>query len=230
MKLYLLAVVFFIAALCAADAQAASFDCMKAATADEHAVCNDPRLSHLDDLLLKAYAQAKTAVEDEDEREDLTQYARDFIASRHTCGNDRGCILGNYVGILSDYSSHGADDVALDAITAPMVAGGHAPVSDKLPLTIGRCVTTTVTDISPRIDSFDSGTEMTFANDGQSVSYDREEALIHSRLKDKVVMCLISIPHNCPPGDDRGRSYLITNLRTKATWNLGDSQHMCGGQ
>jgi len=43
-------------------------------------------------------------------------------------------------------------------------------------------------------------------------------------------MCLISVPHNGRPGDDRGKSYLVVNLRTKATWNLGDSQHMCGGQ
>lgn len=225
MKLFWLVAAISISLFGAAGAQAASFDCARAVTADEHAVCRDPQLSRLDDLLPKAYAQAKQATPDED----MTQYARDFIANRHACGAKRGCILGNYVGILSDYRNHGADDMPLGRITAPMVAEGEAPESGALPQKIGHCVTTTVTDISPRVDTFDSGTEIAFANGGLSVSYEREEALIHSRLKDKVVMCLISIPHNCPAGDDRGKSYLITNLRTKASWNLGDSQHMCGG-
>ena len=78
-------------------------------------------------------------------------------------------------------------------------------------------------------EDFDSGTSIEFANGGYQVSYDRELALIGSHPGDKVVMCLISIPQLCPPGDNRGRSYTVTNIRTQQTWTLEDSQHMCGG-
>jgi hypothetical protein len=37
-----------------------------------------------------------------------------------------------------------------------------------------------------------------------------------------------SIPKDCPPGDDRGREYTTTNLRTDEAWTLPDSQQMCG--
>jgi hypothetical protein len=48
-------------------------------------------------------------------------------------------------------------------------------------------------------------------------------------LGDSVKLCLIFIPEDCPPGDDRGRFYRATNLRNGESWELPDSQHMCGG-
>ena len=42
-------------------------------------------------------------------------------------------------------------------------------------------------------------------------------------------MCLIQIPYPCPPGDNRGRLYKTTNLRTHRSWTLRDAEHMCGG-
>jgi hypothetical protein len=50
-----------------------------------------------------------------------------------------------------------------------------------------------------------------------------------SKPRDPVKLCLISIPKNCPPGDNRGKVYTATNLRTKKTFTLPDSQHSCGG-
>jgi hypothetical protein len=40
---------------------------------------------------------------------------------------------------------------------------------------------------------------------------------------------LVSIPRHCPKGDNRGRVYRTTNLRTHKSWKLPDSEHMCGG-
>jgi hypothetical protein len=40
---------------------------------------------------------------------------------------------------------------------------------------------------------------------------------------------LAADPLPCPPGDDRGRVYKTTNLRTRETWTLPDSQYSCGG-
>jgi hypothetical protein len=55
-------------------------------------------------------------------------------------------------------------------------------------------------------------------------------AAIHrSRPGDKAKVCLVSIPKNCPPNDDRGKVYRATNLRTGESWEAPDSQHSCGG-
>ncbi len=54
-------------------------------------------------------------------------------------------------------------------------------------------------------------------------------AVDRSRPGDPVRICLVSIPKHCPPGDNRGRTYKTTNLRTHRAWTLPDSEHMCGG-
>ena len=60
-------------------------------------------------------------------------------------------------------------------------------------------------------------------------SYDTVAAIIKSRPGDPVKMCLVSIPRGCPPGDNRGRMYKTTNLRTHGVWTLPDAEHRCGG-
>jgi uncharacterized protein len=207
-------------------ASAAGFDCAKASAVDEHIVCDVPQLSQLDNLLQPAYLEAKAASPDEN----VPRMARDFLADRHACGADRACILSTYLGALDGYSDRGATvDIPKD-ITAETIANGHVGISISVPEKVGQCVLTQVLEVHPRIgDDFDAGTGVEFSNDGYQVSYEREEALIASRPKDEVVMCLISIPHHCPAGDDRGRIYMTTNKRTGGTWTLADSQHMCGG-
>ncbi len=75
----------------------------------------------------------------------------------------------------------------------------------------------------------DSGSGVEFANGMGQVSYDVLPGIANSRVGDPVRICLVSVPENCPPGDDRGRVYSGTNLRTNETWTAPDSQHMCGG-
>ena len=122
-----------------------------------------------------------------------------------------------------------------------LLLGANLPEADSqasagLPQRIGECVRTTITLIHPRMrtepwtdEQFNWGTGVQFANGGRQVSYEREEAILASRPGDKVVMCLISIPRGCPPRDDRGREYFVTNERTGQKWELPDSQHYCGG-
>ena len=40
---------------------------------------------------------------------------------------------------------------------------------------------------------------------------------------------LTKLSDGCPPGDDRGKVYRATDLRTHASWEASDSEHMCGG-
>ncbi len=115
------------------------------------------------------------------------------------------------------------------ALCAPAGAGG-------LPAHVGACVKTRIKSIETRlVDSSankpipGSGSAVTFNNGGYQVSYDTVPAIEHSKAGDHVRMCLVSIPRHCPKGDDRGRVYRTTNLRTHQTWKLPDSEHMCGG-
>jgi uncharacterized protein len=202
-------------------AAAASFDCSRATSPDERAVCADLGLSELDDEANIAFAQARRASGDQ-----VVGVGRRFLASRRSCGADRACISQVYQAMIEAYRGLGA--------------GAQSPSptnSSDLPRSIGDCITTTVARVTPRLDfgraptpeDFDSRTAIDFTNGGHQVSYEREEALLRSQRGDPIRMCLVSIPRNCPPNDDRGRVYRTTNLRTRQTWSLPDSQHECGG-
>jgi hypothetical protein len=120
---------------------------------------------------------------------------------------------------------------ALALLTAilPLSATARA---DDLPTRIGACSETKITFIGGRLEgdaNFETGTAVQFDNGGTQISYDREEGVATSRVGDPVRICLVSIPEGCPPGDDRGKVYATTNLRTGASWEMPDSSHMCGG-
>ena len=114
-------------------------------------------------------------------------------------------------------------------LAAPALAG-------ELPKKVGGCAKTTIKSVETRlVDGTtnqpipNSGSAVTFANGGAQVSYETVPAIEQSRAGDPVQLCLVSIPRNCPKGDDRGRIYKSTNLRTHKTWRLPDSEHVCGG-
>jgi hypothetical protein len=46
---------------------------------------------------------------------------------------------------------------------------------------------------------------------------------------DQVRLCLVSLPGNCPPGDDRGKNYSVTSKKNQKSFNGIDSWHLCGG-
>lgn len=59
-----------------------------------------------------------------------------------------------------------------------------------------------------------SGSSVLLENGIRGVSYDQLEPVDESKAGDKVLVCLVYIPKNCPPGDRRGRVYAMTNLRS----------------
>lgn len=124
-------------------------------------------------------------------------------------------------------------------IAAAMVLAGSAgvpAVAADLPTRVGQCVQTTVKSVETRLADGatnkpvpGSGSAISFANGGYQVSYEQLPTVDSSRPGDPARMCLVSVPKDCPPGDDRGREYQTTNLRTHQTWRLPDSEHACGG-
>ena len=125
-----------------------------------------------------------------------------------------------------------------------LVAGAVAVASyctavsaqERLPTRPGTCVRTTISEIGTRLVDGStgrpipgSGSAVNFANKGYQVSYEEEPAIKRSRKGDTVYICLMKVPTHCPPGDNRGRVYTTTNLRTMESWTLPDSEHSCGG-
>jgi hypothetical protein len=102
--------------------------------------------------------------------------------------------------------------------------------AESIPAKVGQCVSTKVAEIGTRLEGIpDSGTSISFSNGISLVSYDAVPQAVASRPGDRVRMCLVSLPQDCPPGDERGKMYSVTNLRTKKKFTLPDSQHQCGG-
>src|SRR5262249_5823768 len=98
------------------------------------------------------------------------------------------------------------------------------------PHKVGECVTTAVKELGRRLEGVaDSGSAITYANGISQVSYEAVIGITASRAGDPIKLCLTGIPDGCPPGDDRGKTYKATNLRTKRSWEAMDSEHMCGG-
>jgi hypothetical protein len=125
--------------------------------------------------------------------------------------------------------------LALALVLSPLASGGSA-AAGPLPSRIGQCTRTAISRIGQRLEDGStgrpipgSGSAVNFANGGYQVSYDEIPQINRSRRGDPVRMCLVSLPKNCPPGDDRGRVYRTTNLRTHQSWTLPDAEHMCGG-
>ncbi|MCQ0989158.1 lysozyme inhibitor LprI family protein [Jiella marina] len=68
-----------------------SFDCRKAGTATEFAICGNAELATLDRELSQSYASTRGRVGARD-RQYLTEEQKSWIARRDSCGNDAGCI------------------------------------------------------------------------------------------------------------------------------------------
>ncbi len=213
-----------------------SFDCAKAQSPDERAICADPRLAEMDRAVSAAYAAVPAGGKAEARRS-----GAGFLQSRRRCGAEEACILGQQALAL-----HGYDDLGATVPVPPWVggalldlaaSGGGRPAAG-LPTALGQCARTRITGISdrfggvpkpPTADDPGAGTRVGFANGGNQVSYSYEAPVARSAVGDAVLLCLVSIPQNCPKGDDRGRFYAGVNVRTKGFWVLPDSQHLCGG-
>lgn len=74
----------------------ASFDCQKAGTPTEKAICSDVALARLDRSLADSYTQALSWASDEAEKTKIRDAQRTWIGERNACGADVGCLTGGY--------------------------------------------------------------------------------------------------------------------------------------
>ena len=90
--------VFFVLGWLALSAQAASFDCGKAATKVEKLICSDPELSRLDDELGEQYSEA---IEKRPIEKLLPQNQRTWLKERNRC-KDVQCLQDAYRHRIAD--------------------------------------------------------------------------------------------------------------------------------
>jgi hypothetical protein len=117
-------------------------------------------------------------------------------------------------------------------LTALALLSGAQTViaADTLPIKAGVCALTKIKQIGTRLDGIaDSGDAVSYTNGGYQVSYTTIPGLKGAKAGDDVKLCLTEIPDDCPPGDDRGKTYKATDLRTHHSWEAMNSEHMCGG-
>ncbi len=98
----------------------------------------------------------------------------------------------------------------------------------------GECFKTRVGRITNRLEDqgrpvAGSGSAIVLADGHYNVSYDQLPAIDRSRPGDPVRLCVLSVPHHCPPNDNRGITYRGRNLRTGLSWRATDAEHFCGG-
>ena len=88
-----------------AAAEAQSFNCAYARSPDEVLICQDPRLSELDERMSSLFFRARNNSFGS-ERADLEAEQAAWLRARQACGRDAGCIARSYrarIGELSAY-------------------------------------------------------------------------------------------------------------------------------
>src|SRR5262249_27332978 len=77
------------------SAEAQSFDCRNARSADEKAICQDSRLGDLDKRLADVYDRVGGKLPKED-RKQFESNETAFVNARHRCGGHQACIEQSY--------------------------------------------------------------------------------------------------------------------------------------
>jgi hypothetical protein len=103
------------------------------------------------------------------------------------------------------------------------------PRAEPLPIEIGACSETTIADIGYRLGEPDTGSAISYDNGGGAglLRHHPGDPSFRGRRCGAALSGIV--PEDCPPGDDRGKIYRATNLRTGESWEAPDSQHSCGG-
>jgi uncharacterized protein len=111
--------------------QAASFDCTKASTADEKAICANEVLSALDEKLAEAYKAGRSSAPFESDRKVLKYQQHEWIALRKGCVTD-ACIekfTRDRIAWLEDFHATVTGDPDFEY----WKHGNHAGLEQELP-------------------------------------------------------------------------------------------------
>ncbi|MVT64838.1 DUF1311 domain-containing protein [Bradyrhizobium pachyrhizi] len=88
----------------ASAAHAASFDCRTHQKVDEVAICGDPNLSSLDEVMSRAYGRLRSTLPKE-EAARLKEAQVRWLNERRACASDRECLTSKYHERISDLNA-----------------------------------------------------------------------------------------------------------------------------
>ena len=103
--------VLFAAAVCAATADAQSFNCEKAHYDDERLICDDQRLGRLDNQLNAVFGRVMARLS-RAERNDLQRQEDRWVLSRRVCGANFNCIARHYRSRMDELSEMADENAA----------------------------------------------------------------------------------------------------------------------
>ena len=192
---------------------AASFLCTAKSSIIENIICTDPVLSQKDIETALIYQQLLGRKLYGMKKQEIVAEQRKWLRDRNACAS-LSCLNKIY-------------DARLNTLREYQAAVYEVNVSPPL------CVNTVISEIGARLEGMDPkevGTLILYKDYVSGVSYSYIPAISErSRINDPVKVCLVSRYENCPKDDNRGETYRATNLRTKESWTLSYSQHICGG-
>ena len=184
-----------------------SFDCRKASSYAERAICANPALSREDNALDGLYRRALSGPDAVAARD----LARARLRERQAC-TDLPCVRSWYALRRNELAG------STDVVAGPAPDGPRPGA-----LKPGDCVMTQVASVGSRLEGApDSGSALDYDNGLHQVSYETVAGMASSRPGDPVRLCLVSRPKHCPAGDARGVIYHAENLRTHQTWTAPD--------
>lgn len=111
-----LALFFTVLIFCSQEAQAASFDCQKAATLLEKAICADGELSKLDEQMGACYKSKRAAAKD---TKKINAEQKVWIKKRNACKDNVDCLKKSYLEYLAQYKCEASAPVASKSEKAP---------------------------------------------------------------------------------------------------------------
>jgi uncharacterized protein YecT (DUF1311 family) len=82
-----------------------SFNCAKATTKTEKAICNHSELSHLDTQLAKVYSQLRKSLSKSDNKL-LRKKQRTWLKRRNACSNNINCLLQTYEDRIAELENY----------------------------------------------------------------------------------------------------------------------------
>ncbi|WP_319577449.1 lysozyme inhibitor LprI family protein [uncultured Desulfobacter sp.] len=110
LKFIVVVISIFITAIIA---DAASFDCKKAGTLIEHTICNDEKLSELDEELARAYKNAKQYTD----KEMLRKEQINWIKTKRAACKDVECLRNTYSQRIKELNAFGSVNTNAKQIT-----------------------------------------------------------------------------------------------------------------
>ncbi len=112
-----------------------------------------------------------------------------------------------------------------------LAASVESGAASELPAEIGACIESRIAAITSDFPGAPGGGSVIhYENGAQQLSFNKIDGLDERQVGDSVRICLVDQAKGCPPGDDRGRTYEGTNLRTGLIWRAPDTLvHNCNG-